>query len=274
VLQLGEECVVFGSKAPPPEFTSNEWARRRIMFTDPTANSCRGSGSVVSNFDEITTGLYFTCTVTSSNSCTNTTCIRGEDINEDENAEHVFDAMQNRLRDGDAQSDCAKPPEESPAQSFQNAFGNGDGDSDWAPDPPALGGTGVPNHVYVQNDCFGNPRIVVLPILSSSNRNANSEPVRGFALVYITGCYHEDAGSAIAQMERNECAPPPSGNDSCEEDDVTICWDIDDCEDEDEEEDCHYEIRGIPIHAFITEGSLGEIGEPSNNAPLTIQTVK
>jgi hypothetical protein len=258
-LQLGGECVIFGSKAPQSGFSPNVWARRRIMFTDPSSGRCRGSGSVVNNFDEIEDGLDFTCTVTSLNTCTNDTCIWGEDINEDENAENVFDAMEDRLGNSEAQSDCEDPENSEPEQSFQNAFGNGNGYPDFAPDPPALGG-GPPEHVYVQNDCYGNPRIVVLPILSSSNTDDAPHPVRGFATVYITGCYHEDAPSDPGQMEENEC----DGN-----------WDMSNCNHPVfPSEHCRFEIRAIPVHMFITEGSLGGISEPATSAPLTIQTVQ
>jgi Flp pilus assembly protein TadG len=260
-LRLGFECVIYGTKAPPPGIPTNVWARRRVMFNQPSsAGTCTGNGSVVNSFDEIEDGLEFTCTVATSNSCSNSTCIRGEDINEDENSENVFDAMEDRLRNGDAQSDCAKPPEESPEQSFQNAFGHGNGDPGLAPDPPGLGGSAAPGHVYVQNDCYGNPRIVVMPIVSSSNTSERSEPVRGFATVYITGCYDVNQSVSADTKQRNEC----EGN-----------WDVDNCDNPGSAEvHCFIEIRGVPIHQFIVEGSLGGISEPATSAPLTIQTVQ
>jgi hypothetical protein len=234
-----------------------------MIFSDPSSGSCQGSASTGGMSDDFDDGISFTCTVTTANGCSSSTCINTQHINQDSFHEDVFEAIEDRL---DQNTTCSSEEPGEAATSFQNAFGNASGDPDLALNPVGLDGEEDPNHVYIQNDCYNNPRIVVLPIVSSgvngvSGDNHRPEPVRGFAAVYITGCYHEDdVTNSTAEKETNEC----NGN-----------WNMGDCDDEDDAEpDCFWEIRGIPIHILVAGESLGGIAPPSTNAPLTIQTVQ
>jgi hypothetical protein len=277
-LVLGAECVIYGTKVGS--------ASRRMAFTDPPSNRCRGDGGVVDDIQQIDDGLTFTCTVNTSGNCGSSAdreCINTENINEDENQERVLRSMEDRL---DGNTDCASSEGTGPEQSFQNAFGNGDGTPSLAPAPPALGGTASPSHVFVQNDCYDNPRIVVLPIISGGSDGMASRPVRGFATVYITGCYIADNVASPALREDNECDSDDcldgddhdhsnlqGGNNDC----MNVCPGNSNCNvcgSNSNRLACFVEIRAIPIHMFISEGSLGGISEPSPNAPLTIQTVQ
>jgi hypothetical protein len=187
----------------------------------------------------------------------------------DENSERVFDAMEDRLANANNKSNCASLEGGEPAQSFQNAFGNGDGASGLAPDPPPLGGSAPSGHVYVQNDCYGNPRIVVLPIVSGGDDDLSDQPMRGFATVYITGCYDQANPGTVAARETNDCSES-GGNGPGQE----RQWRIRRCDGPNPDDDCFWEIRAIPVHVFVTAGALGGISTPTSNGPLTIQTVE
>jgi hypothetical protein len=284
-LVLGEECVIYGSKAPPSPGNGvlQAWDKRRMAFTNPQSDECRGGASILNAIDDIDDGLPFTCTVNTTGTCGGSqllrSCVRTEEINNDENQERVLRAMEERL---DANTNCASLEGSGSAQSFQNAFGNGDGDPSLAPAPPDLGGTAASSHVYVQNDCYDNPRIVVIPIMRSSSGDTdnglNDRPVVGLATVYVTGCFLTgDPGSEQARQS-NECNADDCDfpGDGLQGDCLNVCpgTSCSVCSNTSLLRSCHVEIRAIPIHMFITEGSIGGIAAPTNNAPLTIQTVQ
>jgi hypothetical protein len=275
-LLLGEECVIYGPKTPAVGIDPDDADERRMLFTDPNSGNCDGGdwNSISSEIRDMEDGLTFTCSVNASSSCASgtvrrTSCVSAENINQDQNQERVFQAMEERLRNADGQSDCDSREGGEPEQSFQNAFGNGDGQSPIAPDPPPLGGSASTDHVYVQNDCYGNPRIVVLPIISGGDDDLDERPVRGFATVYVTGCYHQDDPGSVAERERNDCSVSGGNNDN-----QRGRWQVNRCGGNNPEDDCFWEIRGIPVHIFVSDGSLGGIDPPNPNAPLTIQTVE
>jgi hypothetical protein len=257
-LRLGQECVIWGALRGYPE-------SRRIGYSDPGSggNDCRGSGNPDLH-DDTEDGIDFTCTVTTGSSCDDDVCVRIETVDNDDEGEQedLFQGMNHRLED-DTDCDSIEGGDTNEA-SFQNAFGNADGDPSIAPDPPALGGSGTANHVWVQNDCFDNPRIVVLPIITGGSNGSGSRPVRGFAVVYLTGCYETGDTSSISQREREECED--NGGDEHEPED---CDDPDDANDA-----CFVEVRGIPVRVFASRESIGDIASPSVNSLLTIQTVQ
>jgi hypothetical protein len=276
--------VIYGAKVGPDN--------RRLIFENPLSTGrCEGVRDVDSSIEDIDAGVELRCTINTGTGCSGTSsCINTEHINLDINQEDVLEDMRQRLVQD---THCAIPEDPSaPEQAFQEAFGNGDGDPSTAPAPPALGGTATPSHVYVQNDCYDNPRIVVLPIVSSSRDDpTRSEPVLGFATVYITGCYLDNNAGTAEARESNTCGEddcwfngdPGDVNDSRPDDCLDLCpgacppsgSNADDrCFIPNPHTGCFVEIRAIPVHMFIIEGSLGGITAPTNNAPLTIQTVQ
>jgi hypothetical protein len=218
-------------------------------------------------------------------------CLRTDRVGRDNEWEEVLDEMEDRL---DRNINCSNESGEPNDSSFQNAFGNGAGTSGLALDPPPLkepSAAAAPrDHVYVQNDCFNNPRIVVMPVAGASGA------VQGFATIYITGCYDlNDPADQIVEPnprgeteECNDARDWDDDDDDCDDDDDDDCrrcrrGDDDDDDnddrccrgDDDDDERCEeWVVRGIPVHVFITDGAMGGITPPGPNAPLTIQTVQ
>lgn len=171
-----------------------------------------------------------------------------------------------------------------PAQSFQNAFGRADGlDGVGAvPPPPFPGGAAPLNANYVQNDCYNNPRIVILPFTNESATSSADKDVDGFAVVYITGCYLSNTplhGSPAAEVETNTCSGWPEPTDIPDSDDDDAGRDCQQQGPYVPSDFCRYEIRAVPIRLFITDGAVGGLldmndGASQNDFPLTIETVE
>ena len=154
VLRLGRECAIFSS-------ASDVGDELRRIFGDPNGVDCRGGNP---DPDDIDDDVAFVCTTDTSRP-NNEHRLRTELMdNGGDEYEDVLEAMRTRLRrsTGGCQSGNSA--------SFQAAFGNGDGTPGDAPVPPPFGGSAQPDHVYVQNDCFNNPRIVVMPIIDDARR--------------------------------------------------------------------------------------------------------
>jgi hypothetical protein len=275
-LILGDECVIYGPKTAADGVDDDDADERRMLYSEPSSRAnCNGNDRPTDSDEirNIESGIQVTCTVTGSgcgsSSIRRASCVNTENVNADENSERVFEAMEDRLRNANGQSDCDSREGGEPEQTFQNAFGNGDGHGALAPDPPPLGGSASGDHVYVQNDCYGNPRIVVLPIISGGDDDPSDRPVRGFATIYITGCYDQGDPGSVAARETNDCSES-GGNGPGQQ----RQWRIRRCDRNNADDDCYWEIRGIPVHIFVSDGSLGGIDSPSANAPLTIQTVE
>jgi len=251
-LRLGHECAIFRSHH------SNG-----APFGKPAADRCLGSFSSWSVDNNIEDGIGFTCKTNSSGGCGDPNhCVDTGSTSSDTVVNNIFDGMHDRLR---RSTSCASLESGEPPASFQNAFGNADGDPGLAPDPPALGGSaGNANHVYIQNDCYNNPRVVVMPITEGASGDVH---VTGFATMYLTGCHKvNEPPSSPGEAESNhchgvgpwECGGWPWG------------WNW----------DC-WQIRAIPIRLYVPDSdgsavvsSVGDMKTPSDkNAPLTIQTV-
>jgi hypothetical protein len=107
----------------------------------------------------------------------------------------------------------------------------------------------------------------MLPIVRGGGDGGGSgRRVRGFATVYITGCY-----------SRNTPINEPNLN--AQTRDCDGFEDPEDCDDEDDRtEGCAIEIRGVPLHIYVSEGSLGGMLSTSSsqiaNFPVTIQMVQ
>lgn len=251
-IRLGSECTVFRADSTMDK-----------VFGRPQSDRCEGSYSWSRLDNDIEDGIASTCS-TSGSGCSGASgdmhCLDVHEIDWNWEYDEVMDALHDRLRSGGTYCESRESGEPN-RESFQNAFGNGDGAPGIAPDPPPLREAGAPvaapDHVFVQNDCFNNPRIATLPITSA----ADPRQVTGFATMYLTGCYQTDDPITVPNPdgESNTCHAAAHG--SC-----PWWWPW-----------CHnrqWELRGIPIQTLVTEGALGGITAPRRNAPLTIQTVK
>lgn len=243
-LRLGQECRIFSRAA----------GYNNLFGGAPNSGErCNTPYSRQNMDDDIEDGVPFKC-------------VLGQQLDRhDADDDEYFDAMHamgHRLSDRGRFGQFCSQQEPNP-DSFGNAFGNADGFRDTAPDPAALGGDASPGHVYVQNDCFDNPRVVVMPIISGGST------VTGFASAYITGCY-----SAFV-----DGIDPPDPQERMRERERDACnYNFDDCDHDDNDVSCRvlrtFEVRAIPISRFFTTESVDTIEAPRNNAPLTIQTVQ
>jgi hypothetical protein len=209
-----------------------------------------------------------TCTITTSGTnCPSgtvrtTSCVRTETVDDDDEGsqEDVFDSVDDRLDDA---THCSGPNSASFTAAFEDADGRQSAESDHAPPVFPGGQSSSRQRVYVQNNCFDNPRIVMLPIVTGGSDGSNGRRVRGFATVYLTGCY-------VKSQPVTEPNPSAQNKDCDDFDD-----DPEDCNDPDDRTDgCDYEIRGVPIHLYVSDGSLGGMTAPRTSAPVTIQVVE
>jgi hypothetical protein len=244
-LVFGSECTIYGRASG-----------FRTVWAGDDDDECGGNYSSNQLDNDIRNGFPFTCEI-------------GDDLDIDANNESDFydaiDAMEQRLDDN---TDCDTIENgDTNEASFQNAFGNADGTGGLAPDPPPLGGSASPNHVYIQNDCFDNPRIAMLPIIPG-NSSSGGDDVAGFALVYITGCYRPSENPSPSTRQTEECDEAENWVEACDNvgSNPFLQWVCDFAR--------QYEVRAIPIRFFASHEALGAIGAANNNAPLTIQTVQ
>lgn len=247
-LRLGRECVIYRSL----DFNAQGNAERLIFR--PNADDCRGpSAPNDSSFDAT---VEFTCKRISGSSCGGGNPLRGIECVRTHNIDSVS-AQRTVLGRIDARLGLGAV-----CTSFQDSLGNADGFADNAPLPQAIpgGSSSVTDHVYVQNGCFNNPRIAILPIVASGA--GGTVGVTGLAAVYITGCYdeasplNESLPSSQRESEMRTCDLPPGGFLG----DIALS---------------RMELRGIPIRLYMPAeavGDLDDIDEP--NLPLTIQTVQ
>jgi hypothetical protein len=260
-LRVGFECVVWGA------MDESGQQHNRLLWTDE--EDCAGviNGSAA----QISSGVAWKCDQEDDDEVETTEIndVADGGMNQDD----VLFAFRTRLNNTttcDFVEFGAGPP-----QSFRNAFARGDGlaNAPSVPPPAFLGGGSSRTSIYVQNDCFDNPRIVVMPITFDNGASGGDKDVDGFAIVYLTGCY--DRGASIAEpnpaAETNTCSgatlPSPTS-----EDDNREC---DDAPGYTPSAFCRVEIRGVPLRVFITRGAIGDLGAITNpNFPLTIQTVE
>ena len=238
-LRLGRACTILGAIDAPPT-PAPGMPRTRAFWLSPGAASCRRPGSVPAGQVKQQTrdGNEFDCqTNTAGGACTGLNCVRALSANTD-----VSNDLQNRLSRA---TNCDRGPD---SASFQAAFGFANGRPAAALGPAPDLGTDPSATTYVQNDCFDNPRIVVLPIVGNISNGETDRAVLGFATVYLLGCTDQSA-PLNGSVSRPTCNVP-NGNPGRQ-----------------------YELRGVPVHVYYATGVPGGIVKPVNNAPLTIQTV-
>lgn len=248
VLRVGYECVIWGSLTG---------ANNRLRWT--AAVDCGGSPD--GGWDQIENGVKWSCTV-------------GDEVGVSEvdpldtvGQSNVLNGFKDRLA---RTTTCVDPLEEpgNPA-SFRDAFGRADGLFAVGAEPPMPFRAGVNprNSIYVQNNCFDNPRVVIMPFTNNpAGGGGGIERVDGFAIVYITGCYesssplNEGVADPDKQGETNDCSV-----DTLAEPDVSYGAAFTDAT----------EVRGVPVRVFITRGDVGGLGDIADpNAPLAIETVE
>jgi hypothetical protein len=225
-LVYGRECIIFAAHTLP------DGHPRLIAGYDPgDIDDCFQGDTVPGGINGIEDGVAFTCSVGDA--------IDSETPNPPGHHQQVIGSMRNRIQSGSGCSHEALAADDS----FQNALGNGDGGFGEAPLPVALGGPAT-DYVYVQNDCFDHPRVVLLPVTDDGGAS-----ISGWTAVFILGCFDLTVPISPGAATTNDC--PPGGGPA---------------EDKD--------VRGIPIRIFVTEGAIGDIDSTGNPAPLTIQTVE
>jgi hypothetical protein len=268
-LILGEECVIWDA------FNTDRAGAQRVLFNDPPADRCRQGGNP--DADDIRHGVSFTCTMAPAGAtCTGIwrimSCVRsrtvGNSSSDEDDQEEVLEAVDHRL-DVHQSTNCG---DDGFLTAFDDAGGQVPG-QDHAPGAFTFGDSDDDARVYVQTDCFDNPRIVVMPIVQGgSDGGGRGRIVRGFAMVYLTGCYHSMIdGDRDGDPEPIAVPNPEAENRGCDGD----ANEVDDCGQFDDATDgCWSEIRGVPIYSFVTSGALGDVDSTTRNSMLTIQTVQ
>lgn len=262
-LRIGFECVIWGA------IDEGGTQHNRLLWTDE--EDC--SGSVSGSTSQISTGVGWKCDEASNDEAetTEVNSVADNGVDQDD----VLFAFRTRLQ---GSTTCASlEAGAGPAQSFRNAFGRADGQQDTAqPPPPLPGGASARNAIYTQNDCFNNPRIVIMPITLDSGASGGDKDVDGFAVVYLTGCYDRSAPlpEPNPNAETNTCSGASLPNPN-QQDDSRDCGLSGGGGGYTPSAFCRVEIRGVPVRVFLTSGAIGALGAMTNpNFPLTIQTVE
>lgn len=270
-LRIGQECTIWNRLAFDAPGPGNF---ERLLWRTGGGGQCLGSQPPVrwrtDNAQEL-----FRCRALPSNAngCPGNSaqdaleCVRTRFVpaTDDNWQEDIFEEIDDRL---DQDVDCAGAD----SYSFRQAFSTVDGAD---PAPPPISNASA-STVYVQDNCFNNPRVAILPIINSTGSDGTGRPVVGFAAVYLTGCYFESgdpttASSAESRTCNNSNAPddptPNCNSNRRDEREVIEC----------------YELRGIPIRIYLPdEGSVSPSSMQQNpfgamsdtSRPLTILTVE
>jgi hypothetical protein len=257
-LAAGVECVIWGDIEP-----GIPGAQRHNRYRWSFQGQC-DDGTVSGSGPQISAGVAWSCEEGDRIQ------IRRAAILDTVSQIGVLNAFAARLQ----QPTTCNSNEEPNSASFRNAFGNADGSPSFA-DPPAPfpGGAADPESIYVQNDCFDNPRLVILPITTGSipgnpdNAQSRTVDISGFAVVYITGCYEKTSnvgsggfGQPNSTADVNDCSV-----DELATPDVSYANNF----------TTFTEVRGVPIRVFITQGAIGGLTDiEDTNFPLSIQTVE
>ncbi|MHB8632196.1 MAG: hypothetical protein ACYC9W_09740 [Candidatus Limnocylindria bacterium] len=217
---VGAQCVIVSA--------SKDSVTGLLHATGATA--CYGSGDAGGTLNAIKQGEDWTCTAKSGDPCINpssssTTCV------------YPADPITPGLMIA-AWNDRLSRPGTCP-DSFQGTFDYADGRSGPVSGPPGVGGSDLAGTVYVQKQC-SNPRVGIV-IVSDSSRTR----VRGFAAVYILGCFDPKSNNATGQHE-------------CDEGDAGAA----------------VEVRAVLLQLYMTSGAVGGIGPIDGTSPVTIQTTR
>ncbi|MBI5284368.1 MAG: hypothetical protein HY874_04660 [Chloroflexi bacterium] len=242
VARIGMQCVVIGAA---------QGNHPRGAFFVPNSTACEGSGGgSVDIGNGIENGIDYTCTINTGNSCTSTTCVNDFTGNMQGND---IDGVKDRLdRSAPAGLSLCADSADGPT-AFRNAFTYADGTTIPSPKrPPGLntpvnstGGNADPvSTVYLPKACWS-PRIALVVVSDNGVR------VRGFAAIFITGCFEERSGQP--------------GN--------ALTSALNTCENQDQYGG-HTEVRAVLLRIFLTDGAVGGIGPITTTSQLAIQTTR
>jgi hypothetical protein len=224
----------------------------RGAFFVPDPDECEGSGGgAVTIGNGIRDGINYTCELNAGSSCDDTTCVNDFTGNMQGRDIRGFNERMNRTNPPDGRTLC--PDSTNGPNTFRAAFTYAGGGAIPSNRQPAglntpvnvVNGTADPvNTVYEPKACWS-PRVVLLVVTDNGTR------VRGFAAVFITGCFEERAGQPGNALTNtiNRCgAANQYGG--------------------------HTEVRAVLLRVFVTSDSVGGIGPVTTTSPLTIQTTK
>jgi len=232
VARIGMQCVIKGA---------SQGTHPRGLFFVPDPSECDGTGGGISDITAgIVSGIDYTCQINTGSACTQTTCV------DPDNAD-AGNALRIAFRDRLARTNTCG------ADTFQATFSYADGNPATVKGPPGLANpvnpviinldtTDPATTVYALKACFS-PRVSLIVISDASGTPGSR--VRGFAAVYITGCYLQNSPLTRVMNGCTSNAQPGQ-----------------------------QEIRAVLLRVFVTSDSVGGIGPPSLTSPLTIQTTK
>lgn len=234
--RIGMQCVIKDSTP-------------RHGYLHQAGSTTQCTGVVDSITPAIEKGEDWTCTVNSGDPCTNpsspsTTCASPADTD----VANAITSWNKRLGGSTYPLTCA-------SDAFADTFDRADGQPVKGPpglnDPPnSTTGADPAGTVYVQKRC-SNPRVGIVII-----SDGNGRPVRGFAAVYILGCF--DPAKPSLTTETNTCPPAEfsGGHDGEAGNGGAV------------------EIRAVLLRLYMTNGAVGGIGPIDGTSPVTIQTTR
>jgi len=248
--KIGQQCVIVRACErqggfPPPQADDCTFGGQPVrsgLFEIPDDDECEGNssfGEILDYIEDRDMGML--CRVNSTNGCSgDQLCIEKEPQADDEGDHaNIMNAFEDRLES--APNSCNE---------FSELFRRVDGGS--VARPWVSGGNPAQTVYFRDPDCDMDDagRVGVLVFT-----NTSSPHVRGFAVVYITGCFTR--GSSFTSSE-NACGS--SSND-----------------------DHDSELRGVLLRTFMPEADRGDLGRVSIvtsgsnqniNIPYSIQTVE
>ncbi len=232
--RIGMQCVI-----------KNSDPRHGYLHKAASASQCTGATDPIQG--AIESGEDWTCTVSPSpgGACTDTTCASPADTD-------VANAIMSWNKRLSGSTTCK-------SDSFADTFDYADGRSGPVLGPPGLNdppnstrGADPAGTVYVQKRC-SNPRVGIVIV-----SDGDGKPVRGFAAVYIVGCFTQtNTANNLSSSdvdEQRQCDEVNGGT--------------------------KVEIRAVLLRLYMTDGAVGGIG-PINDgsisgalSPVTIQTTR
>jgi hypothetical protein len=252
----GVECVIWGSMGDAES--------SRLIWVDDNTD-CGGdlAGTATQTEEKIVNGVAWTCSREANASAEYTDIVGALGFDQQDLRQGIQDRLGPEPQCGD--------------DGFQAAMGKGDGALGASDPPPPFDGGGRADLIYVQNGCFDNRRIVVIPFTNDPATSGGDKQIDGFAVVFITGCYLSDepmheGGESVTETDECENWDPATPEDrvltnDCIASATYVPSDF-----------CKYEVRGVPVRVFLAEAGIGRLGSMTdtdgNDFPLTIQTME
>ncbi len=230
--RIGEQCVIIRDAT----------TKEGYLHEAGSAGQC--TGAIDSITPAIERGEDWTCTVNTGASCSDpfavsTSCASPADTNPTD----TLTSWNRRLSGATFPSTCR-------SEAFADTFDYADGSVGPVSGPTGVGGSDPPVTVYVQKRC-SNPRVGIVIV-----SDGNGRPVRGFAAVYIVGCFDP---TAPLTTETNTCSSG-EGAGHHEGDEGNGGGQV--------------EVRAVLLRLYMTSGAVGGIGPIDALSPVTIQTTR